>query len=143
MRRRRKLYQLPEQVCRNLPDELPDASEIKIVGTDPLRPLPNEPTASGIHFVTNSGKIVLQGIAAAPHSDPEARRELLYFLADYRDSRPMLFDRDMKRVERFLIAIGGQRVSERTAGPESTVEQWRSAHDQAKQNSEQVVDLNT
>tara|TARA_R110002096_G_scaffold434313_2_gene655479 strand:+ start:1168 stop:1587 length:420 start_codon:yes stop_codon:yes gene_type:complete len=133
----KNLYQIPEQVCRNLPDELPNASEIKIIGTDPLRPSPEQPTTSGILFVTQKGKIVLQCVAVAPQSDPEASRVILYALADCRVSRPFFPDRDMKRIESFLTAVGATYCAVGSAGLESSVAQWRADHDHPKPNSEQ------
>ncbi len=131
-----RLYQIPEQVCRNLPDELSDASGIKIIGTDPLQPSPSQPTTSGIHFVTERGKIVLQSVAAAPQSDKEARREILYVMADCRDSRPLLFDRDLKRIESFLVASGAASCPVGTDGLESAVAQWLTDHHHTEPNSE-------
>jgi hypothetical protein len=132
-----RLYQIPEQVCRNLPDELPDALGIKIIGTDPLRPSPNQATTSGFQFVTDRGKIVLQGIAAGPRNDPEAHREILYVMADCRDPRPLFSDRDLERIESFLVAAGAASYPVGTAGLESAVAQWLVDHHETKPNSEQ------
>ncbi len=119
-----KLYEISEQVCRNLPDELPDGSGIKLVGTDPLRPTSNQVTTSGIHFVTSRGKIVLQGIAATPQRDLQPCRKILYIVADCRESRPFPFDRDAKRIDRFLLDSGAIAYGKTKADLDIIIAQW-------------------
>lgn len=102
-----EFYSIPEQVCRNLPDEIPGRSGIRIVGVDFLRPTESQPTASSILFVTSRRTIVLLGVGPSiPESDPGVRRDMLYALLYYKTLRSLIFDRNPRCVKSFLRSIG-------------------------------------
>ena len=119
----RKLYQLNEKVCRNLPDELPEYSSIKIKGADSIRATSTQPTTSGIHFVTSRGGIALQGVAARPEQSIDFNRDLLYVWCDCREGTSLI-DRDTKRIEDFLHSQGAVFISQLPEGLESTISHW-------------------
>jgi hypothetical protein len=121
-----KLYQIPEEACHCLPKILPGEPAIRLIASDSLCPTPNQATASTIQFITNRGPVILQGVAASPLSQGTPTRTLLFVMLYNRDTRPLFFDRDLKRIKRFLGSLGAIEYRNKSSTHEQAVAQWKS-----------------